>query len=203
MTQQVNLHQASLNWEDNALPASLVLQVVGAAVGVLVLVYLVTWFRASSVTGELDHQVTSMQELNLKLADYSERIGHRMEDGVLSSRVVALREQLEAKKRLLEALSNRSEGNSDGFSPHLAGLARRTVDGVWLRSIKISKGGQAITLVGSTLDAESVPVLLQELGNEVAFAGRDFQTFKLDQSNIREGAVDFVIATEQYEGGTP
>ena len=196
MIQQVNLYQASYSWEDDALPAAMVLKIVGAAAALFLVLWLVDLVRTSSVTSTRDAQAARMQELQAQLAEYSERAGRLVSDNSISSRVTELHEQLASKRRLLEALSSREAGNDEGFSSHLTGLARQTVDGVWLRSIAIGKGGHSLMLSGSTLSATAVPDLLQRLGEAPAFSGRQFRTFRLELSEARPDAIDFVLATE-------
>ncbi|MCP4005172.1 MAG: PilN domain-containing protein [bacterium] len=194
--QQVNLFQASYRWEEDALPSEQILKIVGTAAALALLLYGVAWLRSSGFTGELGAQLEHMRQLNSQMIDSSERVASRVEDRTLSGRVAELRERLNAKKRLLSALSGRGEGNSEGFSSYLAGLAHRKVDGVWLRSIHLGKGGDSLKVVGSALAPEGVAELLDQLGNERSFDGRQFRTFKMKTSDERLGAIDFVIATE-------
>ena len=130
MIQQVNLYQPSTSWEDSALNGALIGKLVGGMTALLLVLYAVSLVQMFAVKRDLGAQLALGEELDLKLAEFSERASHRIADGTLSGRVTVLREQLEAKQRLLETLSRSGDGNSDGFSPHLtcasAGWSSRT-----------------------------------------------------------------------------
>ena len=83
------------------------------------------------------------------------------------------------------------------FSSYFEGLARRTLDGLWLQDINISQGGRSIMLTGNTYKAELIPQLIKELKNEPAFRGITFRSATVtdqDSENVN-GALVFSLMT--------
>ena len=64
-----------------------------------------------------------------------------------------------------------------------------------MREIRISDGGRTLALTGSTLAPAAVPELLEKLGREPAFSGREFRRFLLEQGPEGIQAVDFALST--------
>ncbi|MGE0335090.1 MAG: PilN domain-containing protein [Gammaproteobacteria bacterium] len=106
---------------------------------------------------------------------------------------------LERAQSLSGSLTHGALGNSRGFSAHLAGLARRRVEGTWLNAIRIAEGGDAISVAGEALRPELVPALVRQLAQEPAFAGRTFSSLNLHHADAdtqaASGAIRFEIAT--------
>jgi cell division protein FtsB len=124
------------------------------------------------------------------------QITARGQDAALKARVASLSAERDAKARLLRQLSGESFGNTHGWSPYLEALGRHPVPGLWLRQIRIERGGQGLALSGTSLEAEGVPRLLQELSGEEPYDGKRFRTFRIDRSKARPGGVDFFLGTE-------
>ncbi len=116
-------------------------------------------------------------------------------DPALEARVADLEQERAAKLRLLGLLSNQSLGNTRGFSGHVTGIARRRVDGLWLRTVRIEAGGGELVLEGSALDAAQVPRFLQALGDEDAFAGSEFRSLRMERSIDQPGRIDWSART--------
>jgi hypothetical protein len=60
-------------------------------------------------------------------------------------------------------------------------LARRHIDGIWLDHILLSSGTSAMSLSGSSLDADLVPRYLQSLATDPALRGARFDEFVIQQ----------------------
>jgi len=73
------------------------------------------------------------------------------------------------------------------------------VRGLWLRSIAVGKGGAALLLEGSALDAQLVPKLVQALGQESPFAGRAFERLLIERPESRPRRVDFRLRAGEIE----
>ena len=115
------------------------------------------------------------------------------------SKLSSLGRERDAKRRLLGLLSSESLGNTTGFSDHVAGLARRRVEGVWLRGIRIEAGGGELVLEGSALDPALVPRFLRGLGEEKAFLGSEFRSLRIERSSLEPGRMDWTARTHDVE----
>jgi hypothetical protein len=101
----------------------------------------------------------------------------------------------EVKSELLRLLSSHSLGNAGGFSPYLAALARRRVNGLWLTEIRLTRGGRELRLAGSALEPDLVPRLIEDLQEEEAFEGTKFRQFCMERAPDDGGRVDFSLDT--------
>ncbi len=114
-----------------------------------------------------------------------------------SNEKVALDNTVGGKNRLLEALASHGLANREGFSEHLLGLARQRVDAVWLKRIRIHNGGRSLALAGSSLRPEAVPELIEQLGPEPAYVGREFQALLMQVPEEGQPIIDFALSTER------
>lgn len=130
-----------------------------------------------------------------RLAQVRERVqGARARDGD-GDPAAPLRAELAAKRRLLEYLDSGPIARRGGFSPYLEGLARRTIEGVWLSAIDIRAGGERLRLDGHAVDAERVPALMAALGEEDSYSGHAFRTLAIERPADASWRVDFVLAS--------
>ncbi len=194
--QQINLYQKMFQREDSWLHSSGLLKISGAFAAVLFLLYAQaagsSWLQARKVS-DLEARKAEQEQ---RLQELNKQARNPGEGKVLASEIDALTEEVRIRQRMYEVLSPGASGNTEGFSSHLVGLARQRVKGVWLRSIRIDEGGQQLVLVGSTLDPEGVPDLLEKLGHEEAFMGREFHRLLLERKSKESRTVNFTLSTQ-------
>ena len=116
---------------------------------------------------------------------------------LLEREIAKLSKELEQRERISKILSNRSFGNSQGFSSYLEAFARGHVEGTWLTSVNIKQGGAALGLKGKTLSSELVPVYIQKLAEEESLDGSAFNVMELARVETEEGnsELNFSIST--------
>jgi hypothetical protein len=117
-----------------------------------------------------------------------------------SAEQAGLRAELAAKKRLMAYLKRGPLANRDGFSAHLAGLARRQVDDLWLRRIALKAGGTSLQLAGSTLGPEQVPAFIGRLAETPAFQGHTFRTLRIERAEKDATRLDFLLSSDRSDG---
>jgi Tfp pilus assembly protein PilN len=203
MTQKVNLYESMVAGGNVQFGVSAMLKV-WAVAGLLLLV------ASAYVAGRAwlqNEKIAALQqdkeELSTQLDALAKRAASWTEDPSLVAGVQKLEAELESKGRLLGALANETVGTTDGFSPFLLGLARRHVNGLWLQEIEIEESGKILDLKGRAIAPEAVPEFLEVLGQEPAFAGREFKTFALELAPPEEDAgpvISFVLSTEDRTG---
>jgi len=118
---------------------------------------------------------------------------------LLATEVERLARNVEQREALVAMLSAPGEASGEGFSAHLEGLARQHVQGLWLTGIRLEAAGQEVIIRGSALDAALVPVLVQRLGEEQAFAGMRFAALTIDRTSDAPEQVDFELRTRNLE----
>lgn len=116
-----------------------------------------------------------------------------------SQQLEQLRREYEAKQRLLQFLDQGPLADEAGFAGHLAGLAERIVDGVWLERIQVKQGGGRIRLDGHALEAPQIPAFIASLGRAPVYAGRTFRTLRVQRQKDDGGPVAFVLASNRVD----
>ena len=139
-----------------------------------------------------------------RLTELMERMPKRKPDPGLVTRTAALEEELAQTRRVAEALSGGSSGNTSGLSDYLVALARQHVPGTWLTHVEVAQGGSAVGLGGRTQAPELVPEYLLKLRQEPAFKGKQFSRLEVARVDD-EGAYGFSLGTsgttKASEGG--
>lgn len=92
---------------------------------------------------------------------------------------------------------NSMNTTTDLFSSYFEGLARRTLEGLWLEDIHIQEGGQSIKLVGGTYQAKLIPKWLKTLKKEPAFQGITFQSATLGKKSDDGDSLRFSLLTHR------
>ncbi len=199
MRQQINLYQdvlkpTRLRWSSKQL-ASTVLICLGVMLVIDFYGYWQTWNRQQDLLLSKQQWLAKQSELKTIEIQYP----RRTEDKQLQARITQLEEELKLKKKIVGVLNRDEYGNSVGFSKYLRGLADQHVPGTWLTHVVINHGGEKMSLAGSATRPELVPVLLQRLGGESVFAGKEFKTFMLSRIKKENNWINFRMNTD-YAG---
>lgn len=194
MRQQVNLFQPIFRQPKPLFSAIALAQVWGLVVlAMLGLQAFVHW----RVVG-LENQQASLERdrgtAERRLNELMERMPKRKPDPGLVTRTAALEEELAQTRRVAEALSGGSSGNTSGLSDYLVALARQHVPGTWLTHVEVAQGGSAVGLGGRTQAPELVPEYLLKLRQEPAFQGKQFSRLEVARVDD-EGAFGFSLGT--------
>ncbi|MBE0597168.1 MAG: PilN domain-containing protein [Desulfuromonadales bacterium] len=192
MKQQINLYQSAIFERRKPLSASTMLALLLLTLATLVALGAAGQWQARRSTSQLEELQRRQATLQAQLADILGESGAG--PTLLAQEVARLRSERDRRQALL-GLVQASPAAAGGFSPYLAGLARQTVPGVWLRRISLQGGGKEITLEGSAARPEAVPRLVQQLAAEPAFAGVEFAKFLLSRGEEAGQAIDFRLDT--------
>lgn len=100
-----------------------------------------------------------------------------------------LEEMLAARREVLAALQSGgglSPEATTGFADYLRGLARQTVNGLWLTGFSVAQGGEGMEIRGRMLVADRLPDYIRRLNAEKIFAGRQFVSLQVERPADRE-----------------
>lgn len=198
--QEVNLLDQGFRPKVVPLSAQLLITVTAAVILVLMVFYVIAKSqipRLQEQMAQLDKEYTTQQN---RLDQLSARLGQEQDTARLDSEIEKLSKEKKTKSDVVNLLSGKSLGNTTGFSSYIEGLARQIESGLWLRRITISNGGSDLSITGSTLDPRLVPVYLQRLSKESAFAGTEFKTFEMQRRKKEPAKIDFVVKTSAESG---
>lgn len=196
MKQSVNLYLPEFRKQKDWLNAARMVQVAGIAVAVLLLVVANEFWQLQQTEQMLAEADQRKAEATAATEALRASYGTQSEDQSVAEENLRLEEGLKSKQAILEFMSGREMGNTQGFSEHLADLARFHAQGLSLRGISLQDGGRSIRLEGDVVRAELVPIYLQNLSKGEMFHGMNFQTLQISETTLPGTGTD---ATEEMK----
>ncbi len=200
MMQQINLYQPMFRHERRVFSAKAMLACAGIMIVGLSLLYGYGRWQVGLLADEVEGLSAQAETARQTLAGLEQRLPKRAESKLLLAELARLDKELGEKRRAVAVLSGGAVGQRRGFSAYFEGLARQRVEGLWLRNIEISQGGKALSLRGSALRPELVPVLVERLAREAVFTGIRFHTLELERGQGDSVVFDFMLSTVKAEG---
>lgn len=200
MIQQVNLYTEELRPRKERLQASTAVALLALGlVFILVAAGVVRYQKAG-----LSDQVTSLEQQNQRLeqvvADLTEAVQARQPDAKVEAELARVTETLARRQRLLEKVESLVLTEGRRFSPGMAALARQVPEDLWLTGITLATESGQVVLEGRTRRGALVPLYLENLGEEAAFAGRTFGAFRLSRPDDSPW-IEFHVASERTGEG--
>ena len=192
MIQQVNLYKAEFRPRQQVMTAASVAMV--AAVLLVVVLVAGGWFhyRASGLEQALQAERAGNDQIQQAIERMTSEIEGRRPDPQLELAVERVTDTLSRRQRLLERVERLANNRSDGFAAPMAALARQVPEDLWLTGLQLRQ--DRVSLQGRTEAGSLVPVYLERLGEEPAFAGQ----FELTRSEEHPW-IEFRVATRRDE----
>lgn len=180
MRRHLNLYDPSLRRQRQWLTLP---NIAAAAAGLFLLIL---------VWGFLARGEAYRQEQGLRIAA-EELSALQQETAALANRVAGLKADprlerelreteatLAMHREILDWLERSGETPPGGaYADYLRGLARQTIDGVWLTVFTVGSHGAGMEIRGRTLDPALLPDYIRRLNGERAFQGRRFAEFRV------------------------
>lgn len=200
LQQQINLYQSAFRKPRIALSALHVVRLSIVLVAGLAIVNAFTQYKAAKLQIAAKNASTQLESLKKQTEEFNQLA--RQTGGVDAAQTIAELKQMRAHRQsLLENMSAQHVDREHQFSSYFEGLARHTFDGLWLESIRIGEGGEAIQLNGKTYRPELIPKLIASLKSEPAFRGITFHRAEVNR-HTDEGEAEllkFSLATRVEE----
>jgi MSHA biogenesis protein MshI len=198
--QQVNLYKPEFRPSQQRMTA---VNVALVAVVLLVLVLATGgWFtyQASGLEQALQSERAGNEQIRQSIARLNEEVDGRRPDPQLARAVERVTDTLSRRQRLLERVERLANNRSDGFAAPMAALARQVPQDLWLTGLRLQQ--DRVSLQGRTRAGSLVPVYLERLGEEPAFAGQVFGRFELSRSD-EQPLIQFRVATHRDQEDSP
>lgn len=183
MNQQINLYSAEFRPATNAFQSMFMFQAAGVLVSVLILIFA---FAHSGVTNtDRELEIVARQEAAAleRLANVRPLITSITGEKSWSQQLEDAGRMLAERQAVLSLIQGTTLGDTKGFSGQLRALARQDVDGIWLTRFVLSALGDQTRIEGRALRAELIPLYVQDLTAEPAFAKQRFHRFQIDKPN--------------------
>ena len=200
MQQQVNLYQPMFRKQKKVFSSSSMLGVLVLAFVIFGAVFGFARWNVHSLAQQSETMKSQHTTELARLESLSKRFPVKKKSRRLEDDLKKLQKERQAKQYLVKTLTDRSIGNSDGFSEYLVGVAKHRVQGMWLNRLELTQGGNVIGIYGSTLRPELVPQFLQALAAEDSFRGSNFQVFAMQRDDENQNKVDFSLRTVSTSG---
>lgn len=193
MSQQINL----LVQEQRGPVLSALRSLIG--LGAVLLVYLAytayAWIGSVQLGDTVEQSNAQLAAERATLKDLEQKLGARPKLADLLAQIDALRAPAEESRQVIDLLQTGGGSSRDGYSGHMAALARISEDGVWLTGISIANGGRTMRLEGRSLRADAVMRYAQRLNEQFSAYGAQFTSLELTPGSGQ--------ATASRESGGP
>jgi len=198
MEQQVNLYQPILGAEKHLFSARAIgVGLVVLAASLAALAGYAAW-RAARV----EHAITSLEQQQAAQLALAERAAAalRPKESVaeLDAAARGLTAEIAARELALNLVRKGIATPGSGFAARLESLARRQVDGLWLKKIVLSTGDSRLAFEGAATDPRLVPTYLAALNEEHALDGARFDRLVMRRAKPEEAPAQTV-----FELGAP
>ena len=195
MKQQINLYQPVFREPKEAFSAIAMLPVFAVSLAVLSAWYGYEFYQLRHFEAEQAATMTNLNHMRGRVAELEAKQREQTPSKLLDSEIRRASREVDRRIQIVDVLSKGSFGNTRGFSKQFEALARQHVDGSWLTSINLHGGGLFVSLKGMTHAPELVPIYLQRLLTEDAFADVAFNVMALERSPGHKDQLAFEVAT--------
>jgi MSHA biogenesis protein MshI len=94
-------------------------------------------------------------------------------DVTLQMQVTKLEAIAQVQTQILTVI-NQDKPKALSLAKYMRGLARQTIDGIWLTGFSLDQKAHTVTLRGRSLSADVLPEYMKKLGKEPVFSGQLF-----------------------------
>ena len=191
--QYINLYKHLAKHEAPAPNAKHIGLAGGAAVALVLLIYIVALVRLHGNDSEKEFLAQQNGAVLSELKQLKIQHNSIVNDPAIRQKTDTMREQLRRKNALLKAVRQQPAVKQAGFSVYLEGLAAQHLRGLWLKEISLSGAGQRLALAGNTRKPEYLPQYLQRLAKEPVFKGQQFAVLRLNQEEQHKDLLQFEV----------
>lgn len=198
MEQQVNLHQPILGAEKRLFSARAI------GTGLSLLAACLGGLGGFGIwrTARVERSIAALEQHQAHELESAARAGVAFKSDKSLAQLDAdaqdLAADIAARERALALLRQGAASPETGFAARLEALARREVDGLWLREVVLGSADGRLAMRGDALDPGLVPAYLAALAAEPALAGVRF-----DRLAMRRAKPDEAPAELAFELGAP
>lgn len=198
MTQQINLYLPEFRVKKDSMTVLIMGQIVGVAVGLMLLVTAYDLYTGWSLGNELASLREVLEEETTKTGELDEVLARRSQNDSLTERLDQAEAQLESSSQIRSFLSQSKLGNVIGFSEYFKDISRASISGISVTEFAFIDGGEQVRLAGNVLDSSMVPRYVSRLRNSnsairdlrfspsISKAGASDQVFEFELSTANE-----------------
>ena len=197
--QQVNLFQSQFRRQSEPLVMQQLLWSVVGFVVILASLSLYRQWNTVTLQSDFQQQKQYLAVLNKKLIPLKQAQAAKQKSPRIQKELEEKQKKVNTKQQLLKIMSQRSFGNTKGFTKQLTGLAQQRIEGLWLTALTIRSGGVFMDMQGNSLRPELLPQYIQRLSNETIFKGSKFDTLLMEQHEKKPGWISFTLNSKEQD----
>lgn len=197
MRQQINLYQDVLIDKPKPLQSRQVGLSLVVVIFCLASISVYSYWMGNTARSEVAELRLQQQVENMRVSELEKQNPERQKNVLLVEKIQHLEQEIQGQRKALNYFYGRDDKNNDRILASLEGLALHPFAGIWLRRIRLFRGGEEIHLAGSALNADRIPSYLQSIGDQQIFGGKVFARLKLNRFEERAGQIDFVLDSSQ------
>jgi hypothetical protein len=174
MSQQINLINPALIKQKDLLTPVNIGVVYSLLIGAMLFWYIEAQQSVSRLLiqqHQLDATLTTQQTLLTQMT--ADRVP-RAPDAALEAQWIALEDKHAMQQLMIDTLVHNKPSLDKGLDSYMRGLAKQTLEGIWLTGFLIDQQKRSVTLQGKSLQADNLPAYMQKLGEEPVFKGQSF-----------------------------
>lgn len=179
MSQQINLLNPALIRPRDWLSLRNVLVMYAAALALMLWYYSSMQSEAEALNMQRTAAVTQFEGVQKSLVEASNDKSHMHTMQALEQELQHLMQQKNAQGKLLDTFKHVQGDGGHHLLDYMTGFARQSMTGVWITDFKVNAFEQNMSLTGRALQAERVPVYLEQLGQQAVFKGQLFSGLTL------------------------
>jgi hypothetical protein len=185
VSQQVNLYNPALLPKTDLFSGSIVMLSLVALLGVTLLAFAWSNWRAYTLTQEAQAGDGELAGLRNDLTALSAQVAAHKPTGKLAAELVSMEALLAGRNEVIAVLRSGALGDTKGVSEYFRAFGRQSVDGLWLTGFSIAGAGADVVIEGRTLRAELVPSYIRKLRHEEVLRGRSFEALAVQKAPQR------------------
>ncbi len=191
--QQINLYLPE--FQPNREPMRSIHMLWGLA-GFLILLVLFSFYTVNTNKQRALALDSSRQQLEATKSRLAQLEQQRPQQDLaqLDADILHLQSELQRRQQIMGVIVDKKLGNNSGYSAHLFALGQQSLDTISLQAFSLQQGGGYVEFAGTTLAADQVPLYIQRLRTQPAFAEASFGVLRIKPTS--SGAFDFFVARE-------
>jgi len=161
-----------------------------ASIGVIALMSGILFYSQHSYDNKLSAKQDAFALKVQAINDFSANNMKPSLDKTLALRVSRYETVLHNRQKFFDKMNSESFGFTTGFSEYLQAFSRQNFPQIWLDSVSIKGGSEAMTITGLAVNSYDIPAYLEKLQAEPIFNGILFDNLTLDRQKLDKG--DFI-----------
>lgn len=193
--QQINLYQSQFK-DKTILLSAVQIATIFILLILFVLAYsLVLQTQENLVAKQNKVLLTQQQDITQEIQVLKQKLELILSTNKYDVEMKQVRYEINARRKVLKFVETNQFFTGKGYSVYLTSLADISTRDVWLEDIQISEDN--ISIKGSALRAEQVPVYFNKFRDELVFQGQKFDVFYINRPDKRDWKINFVIQTQE------